>query len=255
MGHRLMNALGAKRPGADDLRIGGRARRRPHDPGRLPAGRPGPLAPRAPRDRCVGMEPDVDCAPGVTQDPGGASRARRHPGAERTISAAAPRPCRGRAPDARSRAPTAALALGNDARHRRRRSGGRGMVPRARGRATTACLRGWPSIRSSHWAGRCGVAGRPDRERSRDEFATSTKPALLRLGVGAPAACRRADRLPDGRLPTGSGGRLAPRRRRSFPMCRRFDSRVDECRSSGWSGTYARGPDAVAEHVPARRRR
>ena len=78
----------------------------------------------------------------------------------------------------------AALAPGDDARDRRRRAAGRGLVPRATPTATTSCSASSGETSRSSAPPRSAACRPTTIARVGREFAT-TRPALLRLGVGA----------------------------------------------------------------------
>ena len=136
------------------------------------------MAARALRDR-LGLEPDVDRAAPVAQAarrPQGrrpARRGRSVPQPHRARGRRAPAPAAGHRRRARDR---------DDARDRRRRPAGRGLVPRAR-RGLRRAAGALGDTRSSAAAEICGVDAETIARIGR-EFA-STRPALLRLGVGA----------------------------------------------------------------------
>ena len=143
----------------------------------------------------------------------------------------------------------AALGDRHDARDRRRRPrttrSGAAPTPTA----TTSCSRAVGAHPIEHCAAICGVDAETIARVGR-EFA-STRPALLRLGVGRPAPPRRAGRLLDARLAARAHRRLARPWRRLLLHPHRHGGGGERGAAS------ARGPAARAgahdQHVPARR--
>ena len=139
----------------------------------------------------------------------------------------------------------------DDARDRRRRAAGRGVVPRARRGLRRAAGGARGRTRSSSCSAICGVPA-ADIERVGREFA-STRPALLRLGVGAqrhmgaPAAYSTIASLP------------ALDRRLARPRRRLLVHPAGHRRGGQRLPAQARGPAARAgahdQHVAARPRR
>ena len=122
------------------------------------------------------------------------------------------------------RAPAPAAGHGRRARHRDdagdrgRRPPRRGLVPRPRRRVRRAARGAGPSTSVEECAASCGVEAEAIARVGR-EFAT-TRPALLRLGVGAQRHAGRSGRLLDDRLAARAHRRLAGPRRRAAPTSR-----------------------------------
>ena len=209
MSARVMNALGATRPRADDLRHR-RAHRDADDPRHLARGRPEDW----PHARYVivwGWNP-MSTAPHLWRKLLDARGARRAAGRGRPLPQ--PHRARGRRAPAPAAGHRRRAGDRDDAGDRRRRAAGRGVVPRPRRglrRAARATL-----ARNRSRTARRSAACRPTTSRgSGREFAT-TRPALLRLGVGAqrhmgaPAAYRRSPRCRRSPAPGATAAAAAP---------------------------------------------
>ena len=246
MSARVMNALGATALERTICATAGIAGTR-DDARPLARGRPRGVAARALRAR-LGLEPDVHRAAPLAQ------AARRAQG-RRPARGGRPVPQPHRAGGRRAPAPAAGhrrrAGDRDDARDRRRRPPGRGLVPRPRRRLRRAAR----ALAEHHRRALRRDLRRATRRRSRGSGASSPprRPALLRLGVGAQRHAGRARGLLDARLAARAHRRVARPRRRLL-------LHPHGHRGGGQRGTApARGPasrpGAHDQHVPARRAR
>ena len=228
---------------AHDLRHG-RDRRHGDGPRPLARGRPGGVAARALRAR-LGLEPDVDRAAPVAQAARRAQGRRADRGGRPVPQPHRPRGRRAPAPAARHRR---RARHRDDARDRRRRASRTRTGAAPTPTATTSCWPRWAPIRSS--TGRRSAA--IDAEtiaRVGREFA-STRPSLLRLGVGAQRHLGAPAAYSHDRLAARAHRRLARPRRRLLVHPDRHGG-GGQRRAAPARGP-APGPGAHDQHVPAR---
>ena len=248
MSARVMNALGATRRSSARSARAPASRASMATTRRLARGRPGGVAARALRSSSgAGTRSRPRRTSGASSSrPAGAARGS----SSSTPTAAAP-PASPTSTCSRCPGTDGALALGHDARDRRRRPRRRGVVPRARASATTSCSSGSASTRSSACAAICGVPAERSARLAR-ELAT-TQPSLIRLGVGAqrhagaPIAYRTIACLPGARRLLA-----APRRR----LLLHPDGHVRRARLDAPRAARAPpGPVRAAQHVRSSARR